>query len=95
MHAARRRLLRLLPIPMPDIPRAAWDDSLNDPTAFYVRCFHHFHGRLPKPLREHRAYFTQSGRGFGEDAFHTMWFLLFREFNPASFLEIGVYRGQT
>jgi len=95
MHAARRRLLRLLPSPMPDIPRSAWDDSLIDPTAFYVRCFHHFHGSLPKPLQEHRAYFTQSGRGFGEDAFHTMWFLLFREFNPASFLEIGVYRGQT
>jgi hypothetical protein len=32
---------------------------------------------------------------FGEDAFHAMWFLLFREFRPASFLEIGVFRGQT
>jgi hypothetical protein len=46
-------------------------------------------------LREHRAYFENAGRGFGEKAFHVMWFLLFREFQPESFLEIGVFRGQT
>jgi hypothetical protein len=33
-------------------------------------------------------------RGFGEDVFHTLWFLLVREFKPDNFLEIGVYRGQ-
>jgi hypothetical protein len=44
-------------------------------------------------LREPRHYFNQCRRGFGEDAFHAMWFLLFRQFRPVSFLEIGVYRG--
>ena len=68
--------------------------ALKDPTAFYLRCFHYFHTRLPEPLREHRAYFETGGRGFGEKAFHVMWFLLFREFSPESFLEIGVFRGQ-
>jgi hypothetical protein len=34
-------------------------------------------------------------RGFGEDAFHAMWWHLLTKFRPESFLEIGVYRGQT
>ena len=34
-------------------------------------------------------------RGFGENPFHVMWWLLFSEFKPANFLEIGVFRGQT
>ena len=72
-----------------------WLESLHDPTTFYLRCFHYFHTQLPDPLREHRNYFSRHGRGFGEDAFHTMWYLLFREFQPADFLEIGVFRGQT
>jgi hypothetical protein len=46
-------------------------------------------------MREHRRYFASHRRGFGEDAFHSMWFLLFQEIRPASALEIGVYRGQT
>jgi len=33
-------------------------------------------------------------RGFGEEAFHAMWFTLLREFRPKECLEIGVYRGQ-
>jgi hypothetical protein len=68
---------------------------LKNPTGFYADCFRFFHQRLPLDLREHRNYFTQNGRGFGEDAFHVMWFLLFREFKPKTFLEIGVFRGQT
>jgi len=75
--------------------RAEWDRSLTDPTAFYFDCFRYFHQQLPQDLAEHRLYFSRKKRGFGEDAFHTMWFLLFREFKPRSFLEIGVYRGQT
>ncbi|HZF02481.1 MAG TPA: class I SAM-dependent methyltransferase [Methylomirabilota bacterium] len=78
-----------------EISRAEWSQSLADPTAFYLRCCHYFDRNLPDELRRHREYFTQNGRGFGEDAFHAMWFLLFREFHPESFLEIGVYRGQT
>jgi hypothetical protein len=69
--------------------------SLNKPTEFYARCLHYFHTCLPEPFREHRTYFEAGGRGFGEKAFHVMWFLLFREFAPESFLEIGVFRGQT
>ena len=68
---------------------------MKEPTVFYIRCCHYFDLNLPPEFREHRQYFVQGKRGFGEDAFHTMWFLLFREFRPQSFLEIGVFRGQT
>ena len=78
-----------------EITRADWSQSIQDPTAFYFRCCHYFDRNLPEKFRRHRAYFTQNKRGFGEDAFHTLWFLLFQEFHPVSFLEIGVYRGQT
>ena len=74
---------------------ADWANSLRDPTGFYFDCFRFFHQRLSPELRDHRSYFTSEGRGFGEDAFHVLWFLLFREFKPKNFLEIGVFRGQT
>jgi Methyltransferase domain len=78
-----------------EIARSQWEQSLNAPTEFYERCFHYFHANLPELLREHRFYFEAEGRGFGERSFHVMWFLLFREFKPESFLEIGIFRGQT
>lgn len=74
--------------------RADWPRSLEAPTEFYLDCFRYFHRHLPLQLRQHRAYFSRKRRGFGEDAMHVEWFLLFRELMPASFLEIGVYRGQ-
>jgi len=77
------------------LPRATWADSLKNPRQFYLDCFRYFHRRLPPSIKAHRRYFRRRKRGFGEDAFHTMWFLLIREFQPRSFLEIGVYRGQT
>jgi hypothetical protein len=92
---AQHRLLSRYSALADEITRVQWGDSLKNPSEFYERCFHYFHTRLPEPLREHRAYFETGGRGFGEKAFHVMWFLLFREFQPASFLEIGVFRGQT
>ena len=56
---------------------------------------HHYHHQLcPNELQQHRAYFKQESRGFGEDAFHAMWFTLLREYHPQECLEIGVYRGQ-
>ncbi len=55
---------------------------------------HHFNNLCPEVLRAHRNYFKQNGRGFGENAFHAMWFMLLREFKPQQCLEIGVYRGQ-
>ncbi len=72
-----------------------WPASLRNPTDFYLNCFRYFHQHIPAELAEHRSYFKSEGRGFGEDAFHVMWLHLFREFQPRSFLEIGVFRGQT
>lgn len=78
-----------------EITRADWQQSLTEPTTFYRRAVEYFDRSLPEEFRAHRTYFTKNGRGFGEDAFHTQWFLLFREFRPKSFLEIGVFRGQS
>ncbi len=55
---------------------------------------HHFYNLCPSKVRDHRMYYKQGRRGFGEDALHAMWFTLLREFNPQQCLEIGVYRGQ-
>lgn len=57
--------------------------------------FHHyFWNKSPQWLREHREYFKLDFRGFGEDAFHVMWYFIFKEFSPKKVLEIGIYRGQ-
>lgn len=73
-----------------------WDSSLSDPTGYYLNCVRYFHGpHLPEELKQHRGYFIKDQRGFGEDAFHVMWWILFRKMRPKHFLEIGVYRGQT
>lgn len=92
---ARQKLLESCCGPAPEITRAQWAESRSDPTEFYTRCFYYFQTRLPEELRAHRKYFCSEGRGFGEDPFHVMWHLLFREFKPGNFLEIGVFRGQT
>ena len=58
--------------------------------------FHHYFWNIaPEWLRKHRKYFSQNQRGFGEDAFHAMWYFIFNEFKPKNILEIGIYRGQT
>jgi len=58
--------------------------------------FHHYFWNIaPEWLIKHREYFSQNQRGFGEDAFHAMWYLIFKEFKPKNILEIGIYRGQT
>jgi hypothetical protein len=77
------------------LDRSRWHQSLDDPTAFYFECLRYFYQELPPEIRAHRFYFQKQRRGFGENPFHTMWFLLFREFRPSNFLEIGVFRGQT
>lgn len=68
--------------------------SFNSLQAQYCYFDRYFHDRVPEFVREHRAYFRQSRRGFGEDAMHAMWWLIFVEFRPQKCLEIGVYRGQ-
>ncbi|EEF59527.1 hypothetical protein Cflav_PD2434 [Pedosphaera parvula Ellin514] len=87
---------QVLKTPAPErLTQADWPRSLKDPTGFYLECFRFFHQRLPAEIREHRTYFSQNRRGFGEDAMHVMWYSLFETLKPANFLEIGVYRGQT
>lgn len=66
-----------------------------DVNYIYAYMHHYFHHRSPKFLREHREYFKKDHRGFGEDAFHAMWWLLFLARKPSLMLEIGIYRGQT
>jgi hypothetical protein len=77
------------------ISASSWPQSLQDPTKFYRNCVRYFYQAAPEYLVEHRRYFSQESRGFGEAAFHVMWAALFSIFKPSSFLEIGVYRGQT
>jgi hypothetical protein len=82
--------------------RFAQDLSFTQATQRYklagdlYRYMHHYlHNLAPQELRDHRAYFRQERRGYGEDAFHAMWYLLLREYRPRNCLEIGIYRGQT
>lgn len=49
---------------------------------------------LPREIIEHREYFKRENMGYGESAFHTLWFYLVKTYKPRDFLEIGVYRGQ-
>jgi len=62
--------------------------------ALHAYMHHYFSQISPQAVQEHRNYFKLENRGFGEDAFHAMWYLLLREFRPANCLEIGIYRGQ-
>lgn len=91
---ARRRLLRRWPSARPFTLAELGGQSLTRDEQ-YGYCVCYFDRFLPPELRAHRRYFASAGRGFGEDAFHAMWFLLFQALRPASALEIGVYRGQT
>lgn len=63
--------------------------------ASYFATDYHFHHFLPQKLVDHRDYFERGARGFGERAFHSMWYVLFEKFKPENALEVGVYRGQT
>lgn len=69
-------------------------DVFQSRTEQYLYFHHYFWNIAPGWLRNHREYFRKKSRGFGEDAFHAMWYLLFRTLNPSNVLEIGVYRGQ-
>jgi Methyltransferase domain len=69
--------------------------ALSDPVDRYRYAHYYFSRRAPEIIREHRRYFEQGLRGYGERAFHAMWYLLMLERHPRKMLEIGVYRGQT
>ncbi len=93
---AARALRQVLLTPAAEDAIQSWSRSLTEPTDYYLDCVRFFHGKdFSDSLKAHRNYFTKGRRGFGEDAFHVMWWMLFRELRPARFLEIGVYRGQT
>jgi len=93
---AAQALRQVIRTPAAGETQRSWPRSLTDPTGYYLDCVRLFHGEgFPTSLKQHRTYFAAGRRGFGEDAFHVMWWMLFREFRPARFLEIGVYRGQT
>ena len=78
-----------------DLPNLSTTLSLLDPYEGYSYMNGMFFSEdLPKSIKYHRLYFSQEQRGFGENPFHVLWYLLFREFNPKNALEIGVYRGQ-
>jgi len=72
-----------------------FDNSLLNTRKYYLQCFKYFNKYSNHIIKEHRLYFSQNKRGYGEDAFHVMWELLFNRFKFSNFLEIGVYRGQT
>ncbi len=71
-----------------------WDNSLLDPRTYYLDAYRYFHRLLPVEIVKHKEYFRLNKRGFGEDAFHAMWYLLYNKYKFSNFLEIGVYRGQ-
>jgi hypothetical protein len=62
--------------------------------SLYAYFHHYYHHRCPKIVQDHCEYFKKEQRGFGEEAFHAMWWLLLLEYKPKQILEIGVYRGQ-
>lgn len=72
-----------------------WDYSLKEPTQYYLDAFRFYYLCLPRQLTSHKNYFSKSSRGFGEKAFHSMWYLLYNRYHFQNFVEIGVYRGQT
>jgi hypothetical protein len=55
---------------------------------------HQFFFVVPDYVRKHRNYFAKKSRGFGEPAFHALWYQIIIERRPSRMLEIGVYRGQ-
>ena len=72
-----------------------WGNSFINPDEFYLDCFRYFYFNLPSGIRAHKKYFNKQSRGFGEKAFHSMWYLLLEKYQFSNFLEIGIYRGQT
>lgn len=60
----------------------------------YLYFYQYYYHKLPQEIKNHREYIENNNKGFGEQAFHSMWWKLISEFKPENVLEIGVYRGQ-
>jgi len=69
-------------------------NAIDDRNKLYAYFSYYFANKCPSWLTDHRAYITREKKGFGEDAFHAMWWSLINEYRPRTLLEIGVYRGQ-
>jgi hypothetical protein len=69
-------------------------NKTKDINKIYAYFNYYYNEVLPNEIKQHREYFEKSNRGFGERAFHAMWFNLITKFKPQNFLEIGVFRGQ-
>ena len=78
----------------PDLSFTEMATRFSGRNTMHAYAVHYYAHHLPVSLCEHRAYFKQNLRGFGENAFHAMWWVLLREYQPQLCLEIGVYRGQ-
>ena len=73
-------------------------ELINKDLKSYRKIYKYFHyyfwNFMDREIIKHRLYFKSNQKGFGEDAFHSMWYLLFNTYRPKICLEIGVYRGQ-
>lgn len=75
---------------------AAYENTLEGNDSLYDA----FTAKVQEPgyLKEHRDHIEKNRLGFGDRAFHYMWYLLMAELKaqnkPVSLLEIGVYKGQ-
>lgn len=65
-----------------------------DRNSLHAYMHHYFHHFCPLAVQRHREFFRGGRRGFGENAFHALWWLLFKQYKPVNCVEIGVYRGQ-
>jgi hypothetical protein len=77
-----------------DIFSVNFERKLPDIQQQYNIFHHYFWNNSPTWLKTHRGYFIKNQRGFGDDAFHSMWYFILRKYRPINLLEIGVYRGQ-
>jgi hypothetical protein len=66
----------------------------NSRASLYVFYYKFFLYNLPLKIFFHRLFFKRDNRGFGEDAFHAFWYILFKCYKPKTCLEIGVHNGQ-
>jgi hypothetical protein len=80
---------------MESIELDGWGDQSTEYDRIYDWFTFYFKNKLPVIFQIHRQYFNTEKRGYGEDAFHALWFLLFQKYRPSKILEIGIYRGQT
>jgi hypothetical protein len=71
-----------------------FENSFKNPVKYYNYCNYYLIHFARTEIKQHRQYFMQEGRSFGESPFTVMWMLLFKNYPFNNFLEIGIYRGQ-